>query len=257
MATERLILITSNDKNVSESSSNSDFVIYLKETYNTQNIIRVLVKDISVPNVFYNIRDGTNGSQNNEFVFLETGEVDEFIILPQGQYTTATLMSALQTAMNTVLVSGTVAITQDPLTQKIVFTFTGTTAIIYNVEDESLLSGPLGITTTTPAPSAVITADALPSLNGIEVVYIHSKEIALNRSIDGGFGLISAFEDVSFNNVPFGAYAYRQNNDDELAQFTYDQPANLSRITIVLRDDKGNVLDIGTQNMTIVLKAFY
>ena len=250
--TNRLVLLTSNDKTPGESSSNSNFVIDLKETYLTQGIIRVLIKDVSVPNVFYNVRDGTNGSQNNQLTFTETGQPQEVVSIPQGQYTSGTLLPAVQAAMNAVLVSGTVALTQDTLTQVYIFTFTGTTAII----NKGSLGTVMGVTSNI-GPSGLITSQSVPDLNGYQVVYVHSKDIGQTHGIDGGFGLISTIEDISFNNVPFGNYAFRQNNDDTLSTILYDVPRNLSRIAIVLRDDKGNVLDIGSHQLTIILKVFY
>jgi hypothetical protein len=56
--------------------------------------------------------------------------------------------------------------------------------------------------------------------------------------------------------APFGGFAYRQNNDDELASIQYDQVRNLSRISIILRDNLGNKLNIGTHKMNVVLKCY-
>ena len=42
-----------------------------------------------------------------------------------------------------------------------------------------------------------------------------------------------------------------------LCEIVYSEPQNLSRIRIVLRDNEGNKLDIGTKNMSVVLKAYF
>lgn len=256
---EKLILITSNDKDPAQSSTNSDFTVELKEKYNTQNIRRVLVKDIQVPNVFYNVRS-SQGVVNNSFTFTETGQATQTVTVPEGQYTTTTLITALKTAIDAVLVAGVVTITQSALTQKLLFSFSVGTATIYSASDPTnpnLMANVLGIGTSTAVPAANITADYIPDLQGIQMVYIHSQAIAEAHAIDAGKGLISVIEDVSFHNVPFGGMAFRQNNDDELALIEYSQPRNLSTIRIVLRDDKGNKLDIGTNKISIILKAFY
>jgi hypothetical protein len=58
------------------------------------------------------------------------------------------------------------------------------------------------------------------------------------------------------SDAPFGAYAYKQENDDELASIVYEDIRNLSRLRIVLRDNLGNKLPIGTHTMNIVLKIY-
>jgi hypothetical protein len=54
MSLEKILVISSEDQD-SFSTSNSDFTVTLKENYLTQNINRVLVKEITVPNVFPNV----------------------------------------------------------------------------------------------------------------------------------------------------------------------------------------------------------
>jgi hypothetical protein len=93
-------------------------------------------------------------------------------------------------------------------------------------------------------------------LSGYQNVYIHSKEVADTHGIDGDNGLIALVDPVSLADAPFGAYAYKQENDDELASIVYEDVRNLSRLRIVLRDNLGNKLPIGTHKMNIVLKIY-
>lgn len=258
---EKLIIISSQDQSVDESNTNSDFVVNLKERYNTQNIIKVLVKSIQVPNVFYNVRGGLtapgSGSLNNTLLMKETGEADATVSVAEGQYTTSTFIAALQAAMNLVLVASVVAIAQDTLTQRLTFTFTGATVILYNKEDGSLLADVAGITSTSVA-SAAITADSLPDLSGVDMAFVHSQDIAQAHAIDGDSGLISVVDSVSFHDTAFGATGFLKNDDDELSLIDYgDKPLNLSRIKIVLRDNLGARLDIGSSKMIVMLKCFY
>jgi hypothetical protein len=252
---EKLIVISSNDKDINESKTNSNFIVNLKETYNTQQIKRILVHSILVPNVFYNIRDG-NGSINNVFKFLENGQTAVTFSIPAGVYSLSEYMTELQTQINTALVTGSVVVSQNTVSKKINFLFTGTSVIIYNFDDGNLNANVAGFYTTT-ADLANITADSLPDLSGINMVYVQSREVAESHGIDGDYGLINLVDSVSFHNVPFGSFAYKQNNDDSLALIEYDIPRNLKRISIRLRDDQGNNLNIGTSDMTIILKAFF
>jgi hypothetical protein len=61
---------------------------------------------------------------------------------------------------------------------------------------------------------------------------------------------------INLSDAPFGSYAYRKNDDDELSQISYDDVRNLKRIRLTLRDNKGNVLPIGTHKVSLTLLAF-
>jgi len=266
MSLEKLLVISSEDKDPS-SNSNSDFVVSLKETYYTQNIDRIMIKDIIVPNVFPNIRGESYGtSKNNIFRIQDTlGNLSPEIIIPEGQYVISTLgvpppndlITLLETIYNTTIAlpGETLTITLDPITQKLNFTFAG--GFGYDFADTSVspLNSVLGIKGPTESAGLNINAQSITDLGGYPMVYVHSKKLAESNGIDGDFGLISLAEAVSLADAPFGSYAYRQNNDDELSTVIYENPRNLSRIQIVLRDNQGNKLDIGTHTMTIIFKA--
>ena len=253
---EKLLRISSNDKYEPESNSNSDFVVYLQEKTETQEIKYILIKEVQVPNVFYNIRDGKNGSQTNVLRIEETGQAPLDLPLPEGQYSITELITELQTLINANLVSGSVAISQTLYSKKVQFIFTGTTAIIYDSANGSPMAPLLGISATL-GPGAVLTAQYLPDLQGYSMVYIHSQDLADRYLIDGDSGLVSVASMVSFHNTPFGGVGYKQESDDELAQIPYAEPRNVKRIKIILRDSLGNKLDIGTNEMLLILKVFY
>jgi hypothetical protein len=125
MSLEKLIVLSSEDKDSAISESNSDFIINLKERYLTQNILKVLVKECSVPNVFPNIRGSDYGSsQNNILDFIEGGALQ--ITLPEGQYLINSsdplldFTSILETAMTSAGVA-TITVSYNELTNKIVF----------------------------------------------------------------------------------------------------------------------------------------
>ena len=86
---------------------------------------------------------------------------------------------------------------------------------------------------------------------------IHSSILGESNGIDGNSGLINLLERVSLHDIPFGSFGYRQNSDSDLAMVSYAQPKNLQRIDIRLRDTQGNILDIGTKKMSIVIKVYF
>lgn len=260
MSSQKLLILSSNDKDNASSISNSDFIINLRETYYTQNVNKILVKEATVPNVFPNIRGTAYGtSRNNVLRIAETFE--ETVILPEGQYAITTavapynFLTALETAINLVI-TGPIVLTFNSLTGKIEFQNNGGLDLV--IDGTSSLAKVLGLTDdlTIPSGGSVVSAQALPDLSGYQYVYIHSKEIADTSAIDGDFGLISVVTPISLTESPFNSYAYRKNDDDALSEIAYEQPRNLKQISIKLKDNKGNTLPIGVHNINVVLKAY-
>jgi hypothetical protein len=267
MSLEKVIVLSSYDKE-DPSQSNSNFVVNLKERNATQAVNRIQVKDISVPNVFPNLRGTTYGDQQNNQLVIDKLGVKTAIVVPEGQYVISTLgvpppndfITALESAINTTYGAGTVTITFDETTQKLSFTWNIADYQFVSPTDDkrSLMNDVLGITEAdTGTTGLVITASATPFLNGYDQVYIQSEQIAGANGIDGSFGLIPLIESISFHNTPFGGYAHKQQNDSELSQIVYEEPKNLSRIRITLRDVTGNLLDTGTHPITITFKVYF
>ena len=244
----RFIRLNSNDKS-NATDSNSDFTVELKETFLTQHIKTVMVHQAIVPNVFYNIRTGQNDTIN----FTENGQVATSATIPEGQYVLADLQAQLKIAMDAVFVGTTVVITQEALTKKLIFTYTGQTVIL---DSASTIAPVIGLKTTT-ADVAAATMDYIPNLRGYSEVYVHSRTIGPGNMVDGNFGLVSVIASVSLNAAEFGQDAYYQSSSEEENTIVYNRPADLSSVLIRLRDSEGRKLDIGTSVMTVILRVTY
>jgi len=272
MSLEKNIIISSEDKDPSSSNSNSDFVVNLKERYYTQNILKVLVSEVTVPNVFPNIRGADYGTSQNNFLSVSTGGPPISIFIPEGQYLLGSVnplldfVTVLTNQINASIGPSTIAINYNELTNKLEFTMTGSDLFIFGSQNtpltptqaKTIINDVLGLPETTfILPDGVLTSAPFQvDLSGFQNVYVHSKEVALSHAIDGDSGLISVVSPVSLVDAPFGGFAYRQNDDNELASIQYDQVRNLSRISIILRDNLGNKLNIGTHKMNVVLKCY-
>ena len=269
MSLEKLVTISSSDKNINLSDSNSDFTVVLNERNLSQGVNRVLIKEVTVPNVFPNIRGVDYKTNLNNVLLIDKQGVGVLpVVVPEGQYVISTLgvpppndlITTLTPLIDAVIAPDTVTITLDPITNKLNFLFSSANyKFLENKPPTQFtpLNNVLGIVNETPAYTNSIDGDGLPDLSGLKNVYIHSKDIADLNGVDAGFGLISLAEPVSLVDAPYGSYAYKQNNDDELASIVFEQPRNLSVIRVVLRDEKGNKLDIGTHEINIVFKAYF
>ena len=105
------------------------------------------------------------------------------------------------------------------------------------------------------AYAAVQTMDYPYNLRGYDMVYIHSKTIGKGNLIDGDSGLISTIASVSFDNAEFGSMGYYQATYKDIDEISFTDPIDMSVVEIKLRDNKGNILDIGLDDMTIILRV--
>jgi hypothetical protein len=96
-----------------------------------------------------------------------------------------------------------------------------------------------------------------PDLSGINSVYIHSEALSDGSGIDASKGIINLVESVSMATTAYGTFAYKQNTDTELCTINYTMPKNLNVIDIRLRDREGNLLNIGTKRLTLLVKMYY
>lgn len=106
------LIVNSRDRNLVANTSSSDFRITFRRPLT--NIISVELVNGCVPIQLY-----TMDNDWNKFI-LQEGTTQFTVVIPIGIYTEATLVTGLQTAMNTVIGrTNTYTVTQDPITRKI------------------------------------------------------------------------------------------------------------------------------------------
>jgi hypothetical protein len=257
MSKERLIVINSKDR---QNGTNSDFTISITDS-ETQQIQKILVKDCFIPNLFYNINNN-----NNRLVFSQNGLPNITLILRAGQYTLSQFITELETNFNGALINGTtLAITSNPTTYKLTFTFSGgALPADNNVEifkDGTTISDIIGLNNDI-GPSDVLNLPNPYNLTGVSLVQIHSPQVAENHGIDSSNNrgtLINLLETVSLTETAWGSVAHRQNNDDELCEILYSTNLRaLNFIRIVLRDESGVKLELpDNAYVTVIIKAYF
>lgn len=253
MSKEKLLVINSKDR---IDGTNGAFTVVFNDS-SCQQVVKVLVKDIWIPNLFYNIT-----SSNNVLSLKQDIQATVFATVPQGQYSIDQLITVLKTKIDAVLIDGcVVTITKNPYIYTLNFTFSGSGTPSNNnvvLFDDSSISDVLGLKSTNVATNT-INMEMPYNLKGVEYVQVHSPQVAEAHGLDAGVaGYISLLESVSLAETGYGSIAHRQNNDDELALLLYEQPRNLSRVNIVLRDESGKRLDLpDNAYATVVLKIFF
>ena len=254
MSKEKILVINSKDR---ISGTNGDFEVLFNDS-SCQQVIKVLCKDVWIPNLFYNINGG-----NNTLEFKQNAQANQIVTVPVGQYSIDQLITQLKASIDIKLIDGaTVTITKHPTLYNLIFTFSGAVTPTNNnvtfFSDPSLIADSIGLTSDV-GPSSVLSMPSPFNLKGPEYVNIHSPQVAETHGLDGGAsGYISLLETVSLAETAFGTIAHRQNNDDELAMLLYEQPRNISRIGIVLRDESGVRMVLpDNAYVTVILKIFF
>lgn len=258
MSKEKILVINSLDREA--GGTNADFTCFFNSDSSTQGVLKVLVKDVFIPHLFYNIEAGIN----DRLDFKQFDTVLQ-VIIPEGQYNISILKSTLKTLIDAVLTnSAVVSVTELDPTYKLNFSFSGGTGS-YNLVNfiapdgtNSTLAPLIGLTGALLQASN-ITMQEIFNLSGIQYVQVHSPQIAEIHGLDSGSNsYISLLETVSMTDTGFGSTAHRQNNDDELSEILYEQPRNLSRVSIVLRDQTGRKLTLpDNHNCSVLLKIYF
>ena len=117
------------DSGYAYSGSTNNFTYYLKE--NIKNATAFKITSAEIPLSYYNARS-SGVDANNTFIFSENGGTTTTATITAGYYTSTTIITALQTAMNTASPNHyTYTITYSTTTGLITISSTGNFKIMY------------------------------------------------------------------------------------------------------------------------------
>ena len=260
MQNANLVKVSSEDREP-ESISASDFIISYNNAPCMANINRLAIKNIIVPNVFYNINNtGYNrfNTGNNElFIKNITQNVPSSIFLNPGNYTISQLITVINTQLS---LSGTgLSVTEDAVTKKLVFTSSGD-LFAYSTDS---MGGYLGMVNppSFDGPGTLIyTLEGFPNLSGVKEIYIGSQRMSDGSHMVIPFGStlpIIAAVPLTVGFGEFQTYIAPNIELDELVFPSYSAGSNLRTIDIQVRDSFGNILDTGGLPTTITFKAWH
>jgi hypothetical protein len=257
MSKEKIMVLNSRDK--SPGMTNSNFTLTFNDSA-CQQVQKVLVKDIFIPNLFYNVNENNNTLEFVQNVVLPTNQI---VTVPIGQYNVDQFIAELKTQIESKLTAGVVvAITKGATLYNLTFTFSGavnpTNNEVIFYFTQSTMRDLIGLTATNTFSNIIVMGSPY-NFRPLDFVQVHSQQLGEMHGLDGGAnGYIALVETVSLADAPFGGIAYRQNSDDELASIIYEQPRNLSRVTIILRDEEGNRLSLPSNAyVSVNVKIFF
>lgn len=247
MSTTNFIIINSKYR-TANSRSTSDFTYSIGESLEVDGIT---IKDISIPNVAYNINEF-----NNKLSFTYGG-LQASLTVPEGQYTVSQLSTYLETELST-LFGTALDLTLGDTTKKLTFTTTQLFRIS-NKESDSPLSKLLGIPFGTSfyplLEQAGFTAPEIPQLQGPNNYLLSSQVLAQGYAsilTDGKHVPIIMPVPIT---VEWGQIEQYESNDTELNTKHFARLQNIQNIDIKIFDDDLNVVDLHGQDVEIVIKV--
>jgi hypothetical protein len=219
------------------------------------NIGEVHLMHASIPNIMNNISALIG---NNNFTYTGTVSGPQTVLFTDGFYTTNQVMARLQSEINIAIAPSTISVVQNAITGKITFTITGAETIQYDNTGLNLTIGftdPIG-------PIGAVSAQAIPSLNGSTMFYIHSQDISTNKTLlnskNGDIIDVNGAFSIPIN-VPYGAYQDYVGNE-RLDRIVYGRTGrHVKNFKITLRTNEGRLCEELTDNfeMVLVLKVLY
>lgn len=210
-----------------------------------------------IPNVGFNVSAKIG---NNVFTIQFTGFPAIALVIPDGFYTTADILTLLNTIPAP---SGTLVFTQDPITGSIVVTSSALVVTVIgsaSFPNTSGLNSYLGFTST--QTSLIVTSESRPALNGDTIFFIHSAELGMNityldtrttgGSINDVNGMFSVPVTVPYNQIQ----SYIGQAEDRIVFGR--RTRSIRNFNITLRTNNGRELVLGENDqVVIVLKALF
>lgn len=243
-------------------NSNTDFTMNFGQF--NQKIGRVSIASVTFQNNAYNV-NSEGGGKNNTFS-LRIDDLQMDFELEGGWYTTTTLISVVQDAINDALTDlgegQSISFSQDTTTQLVSISYDpGTsgqlTIILEDTNDESGVWELLGfvppVVVSSPTPRV---ATYFPSLGGLSNVYLRSNALAPSNMVESE-GKLSNVLLVIPVTAAFGFENVFECKVDKLCEISYFTPRNCQTLDFQLTDRVGNILNLHGGNVTLNLKFWY
>lgn len=252
MERHKLLRISSQDRD-NKSDSTSDFNVTISNKIELQHVKKIVVKQVSIPNTSYNI-----ASDNNTFGYkIGAGPTLYTFTVPIGQYTIATLQTAVIAAFAAEAAPIVMTITLSALTGKL--SWVSDTSIMWlNESDSSPLGEAMGITTSSTTASTTHTSASTPNLAGHNTLYIESSNMAKANLIRTNGQMSNVLCCIPIT-VEYGAIEHYLSPHPELDDIISSSSSGNNKqeidIKIVSRD--GHTVDLNGHHITLILKIYY
>ena len=205
--TERTVILNSRFRAYRQDTS-TNFNILLNKGISVDDVDRIIVKRVSMPNLFYNVP----ARKNTLYMTYDGSPVS--VTMVEGQYDADRFVAALEILLNTISVGATVSIDYD--TGKLTLVCAGVTGwTVLSHSDvkeqfgvEESLNTIVGTSHDATLPAALSwTSPELIDLSGEHTVRIESSTLAFSNSFDSRGQILNTVEIVPISE-PYGTVVH-------------------------------------------------
>ncbi len=211
----------------------SNFTIDFR-TRDLDKVRTVTMIKATLPRMFTNIN-----SSNNVINIVHPAGTNNYFTVPEGQYTAATLATAMTTACAGIFMA---------------FTYSGTT-LRYTATYSGVTTADLSLTGSTIAPfigllatitlGAPTALQAPPQLSGPDEVQIRSNLVAATSCVAAGeITSIALLGNINYTDVPFGFTGRFDCQNLKIAHVDFPYQVCMRKMDIQLTDVLGNLINI-------------
>ena len=251
----RLIRINSEERENPGTVPSNKFTVNFQNVTELQAVNRVVIKNVSIPNVQYNIRPALGLNPVGNIFTYNNGTV-RTITVPTGNYDIDSLRAAINASA--VAIADGLTVTQNAITKRLVFT--STVPISYLDHDSgNNMARTLGILDDSSPAVLSFTAQGLPNIS------VHSNLYIVSRALAGSSNMISPTLKqlpvcaVIPVNVNFGDYIHYETQGwtiDDIHYTSFSSGVSLQEIDLAVYDGDANLIDLQGTDWTIVVRAY-
>lgn len=276
----KTLRINSSNRTPNPSSTDTNFSIDLGNSL--QQVSKISVLHVQIPNVFYNVIQ-TQQKYNNYFhiTWADGGAHTASIGITPGYYSAYDLYTAIADAINAADSDLTLTFSINSITGKVSFTATvGGTATALTIQQLNStaatnlglpprqVGNPFGLLgfdfATFPnstmsfgaGTSAAQVATYIPNLLDPAICYVTSSMLAPSMSFDEKGKSSNVLVQVSLAETPHGGMAIFECEQDILCEIDYGRPRMLSNVDIQIVDHENDPLDLLGNECNILLRVW-
>jgi hypothetical protein len=262
----KLLRVSSHDR-IDLKSNTSAFTVDIPSlTEGLSRLVGTQLLSAKIPNLFYNV-DVKDLSEADPVLQLSYNGADYNLTIPRGQYVfnistppSNDLIQAIKTEFFNET-GATLDVAVDPVTLRLTFSHASNplsmTESNFN-NSTGDLPQMLGFRLPRPTalPTNVLEAETIYDLSGVNDVYIHCKQLAL-QSIDlDTQNSISLVGSIDIDSV-FGSVSHYEIGSSHASMLQYPNERYVSELDIRLRDSKGRLTNLNNFDWTCIFKIYY
>jgi hypothetical protein len=255
------LVIDSRDRNIDDYPNNYNYQIDFDYIY--KDILSVELVSANIPKSQYLIT-----STNNTIYFKDNGSAELTASIPIGNYTTTTLATALETAMNTVATNTFTVSVDTTLTNKFTITIdVGTFELLFNGGSETYglttrikyknnSIGPIiGFQQSDKSGANTYTGDYQYDFNGPTYVLLNITDLENLYGIHNN-SITNSFTKIPLDTNNSDTYKFYKSQNDYISKIEFSPPiAKLTQFNIKFLNYNGTFYDFGGLEHTLYFRV--